>query len=160
MTKEATPGVPRIQVGSDHAAIAVRGAVARHLRARGFEVDEVGPADGESVDYPLLAERVARAVADGQVNLGVLACGTGIGVSIVANKVPGIRAALVHDPYTARMAAMHNRANVLCLGGRLMAPEYAVELVDAWLDTPFEERHQRRLDLISAMERDESGRRE
>jgi ribose 5-phosphate isomerase B len=84
---------------------------------------------------------------------GILLCGTGIGVSIAANKVPGVRAALVHDPVTAELAAQHNAANVLCLGGRLLAPEYGVRCVEAWLDASFETRHQVRLDMITALER-------
>ena len=134
----------RIDVGSDHAAVGLRRAVVSHLRERGFDVREVGPAEGERVDYPDQAAEVARAVAAGDAERGVLVCGTGIGVSIAANKVPGIRAALVHDVTTARLASQHNRANVLCLGGRLLAEPFALELVDAWLNTPFESRHQHR----------------
>jgi ribose 5-phosphate isomerase B len=144
--------VSRIRVGGDHAAIALREAVVRHLRDGGFEVSEVGPEPGERSDYPDAAADVAHAVAEGRVDRGVLVCGTGIGVSIAANKVPGVRAALVHDPVTARLAAEHNGAQVLCLGGRLMAVEYALELVDIWLRTDFEARHQARLDKITALE--------
>ena len=122
------------------------------LRELGHAVVEVGPAPGERVDYPDQAATVARAVASGDADRGILMCGTGIGMSMAANKVPGIRAALVHDPVTARLAAMHNDANVLCLGGRLMATEYGLELVDLWLETPFELRHQPRLDKISGLE--------
>ncbi|MCB9730413.1 MAG: ribose 5-phosphate isomerase B [Deltaproteobacteria bacterium] len=142
----------RIWVGSDHAAIALRQAIVRHLRSGGHSVDEVGPQAGERSDYPDAAEAVARAVAEGRADRGVLVCGTGIGVSIAANKVPGIRAALVHDPVTARLAAEHNDAQVLCMGGRLLALEYAVDLVDVWLQTAFEARHQARLDKITALE--------
>ena len=142
----------RLHVGSDHAAVAVRQAVVRHLEGAGHEVVEVGPAEGERVDYPDQAAEVARAVASGEADRGVLICGTGIGVSIAANKVDGIRAALVHDPVTARLAAQHNRANVLCMGGRLLAEQYALELVDTWLATDFEARHQRRIDKITALE--------
>ncbi|MGM0577479.1 MAG: ribose 5-phosphate isomerase B [Myxococcota bacterium] len=143
----------RIHVGSDHAAIAMRRAIVAHLRERGLEVVEIGPEDGERVDYPDQAGEVARAVSSGDADRGILVCGTGIGMSIAANKVPGVRAALVHDPTTARLASQHNRANVLCMGGRLLAAEYALELVDAWLETPFEERHQHRLDKIVGLER-------
>lgn len=142
----------RIRVGSDHAAIAMRQAVVRHLREGGFEVSEVGPAPGERSDYPDAAADVARAVAEGRADRGVLVCGTGIGMSIAANKIPGVRAALVHDPITARLAAEHNGAQVLCFGGRLLAVEYALELVDVWLRTEFEARHQARLDKITALE--------
>lgn len=142
----------RIAVGSDHAAIRLRRALVAHLVGRGFTVIEVGPDEGDKSDYPDQARTVAEAVVRGEVDRGVLCCGTGIGVSIAANKVDGVRAALVHDPITAKLAAQHNDANVLCLGGRLVAPEYGTELVDAWLDTPFEPRHQARLDLITALE--------
>ncbi len=144
----------RIDVGSDHAAVALRRAVVAHLVARGRTVREVGPAVGERVDYPDQAADVARAVATGDASLGVMICGTGIGVSIAANKVPGVRAALVHDVTTARFAAQHNDANVLCLGGRLLAEPLALECIDAWLDTAFEGRHQHRLDKITALEND------
>ena len=144
----------RIDVGSDHAAVGLRRAVVSHLRERGFDVREVGPPEGQRADYPHQAAVVARAVATGVAERGVLVCGTGIGVSIAANKIPGIRAALVHDLTTARLAAQHNCANVLCLGGRLLAEPYALELVDAWLDTAFERRHQHRLDKVTALEGD------
>ncbi len=145
-------GATRLVVGSDHAAVSLRQAIAAHLRQRGLEATEIGPAPGERCDYPDHASTVARAVAAGEYDRGLLVCGTGIGMSIAANKVAGIRAALVHDPFTAQMAAMHNDANVLCLGGRLLAESYALDLVDAWLDTEFEVRHQARLDKISALE--------
>jgi len=148
VTSEAT----RLVVGSDHAAVGLREAITAHLRGRGHDVTEIGPAAGERCDYPDHAATVARSVATGERELGVLVCGTGIGMSIAANKVAGIRAALVHDPFTARMAAMHNNANVLCLGGRLLAEAYALDLVDHWLDTDFEIRHGARLDKIAALE--------
>ena len=139
-------------MGSDHAAIGLREAIAAHLRGRGFSVTEVGPQVGGRSDYPDQAAEVARAVSTGSSVKGILVCGTGIGMSIAANKVEGIRAALVHDPQTATMAAMHNDANVLCMGGRLLANEYAIDLIDCWLDTPFEERHQARLDKLHGLE--------
>ena len=145
----------RVLVGSDHAAVTMRNDLATHLRGRGFQVDEVGPADGERSDYPDQAVVVGRAVSTGDAALGVLVCGTGIGMSIAANKVPGVRAALVHDAQTAELAAMHNDANVLCLGGRLLEPGTARELVDLWLNTAFEERHQPRLDKITHLEHDQ-----
>lgn len=147
-----------IIIGSDHAAISARDAVAAALVADGFDVRVVGPSAGERVDYPDVAVAVARAVASGEFPRGILACGTGIGVSIAANKVDGIRAALVHDPVTAELAAQHNAANVLCLGGRLLADEYAVRCVRAWLRAGFDPRHQGRLDLVAEIERDRAGR--
>lgn len=143
----------RLLVASDHAAIELRQAVADHLRGLGHAVEVSGPASGERADYPDQAALVARAVAAGQADAGVLLCGTGIGMSIAANKVPGIRAALVHDVSTARLAAEHNRANILCLGARVLGPVVALDCVDAWLQTAFEARHQHRLDLITALER-------
>jgi len=142
----------RVAVGSDHAAVELRDLVCGHLRGRGCEVQVFGPAAGETADYPDQAAAVAQLVRDGAADLGVLLCGTGIGMSIAANKIAGIRAALVHDAATAQLAAQHNHANVLCLGARVLAPAVALACLDAWLDTPFEHRHQRRLDKISALE--------
>ena len=142
----------RISVGSDHAAIGLRGAIVAWLRSAGHEVAEVGPAADERTDYPLQAAAVARSVAAGDRDRGILVCGTGIGMSIAANKIPGVRAALVHDPLTARLAGEHNAANVLCLGGRLLAEPYALELVALWLASAFEARHQPRIDLVTALD--------
>lgn len=143
----------RFLVGSDHAGVGLRRALAAHLTARGHDVEEIGPArEDERADYPDAAGEVARAVARDEGARGVLVCGTGIGMSIAANKVRGVRAALAHDPVTARLAAEHNAANVLCLGARLLAAPYAVTCLDAWLDTGFEARHQRRIDKIAALE--------
>jgi RpiB/LacA/LacB family sugar-phosphate isomerase len=131
----------------------------RHLLAGGHtDIAEFGPGDGERADYPDPALAVASGVVASveSPTLGVLMCGTGIGVSIAANKVVGVRAALVHDPVTARLAAEHNGANVLCLGARLLAEPYALELVDTWLAARFEARHQQRLDKIAAIERNRS----
>ena len=122
------------------------------LAERGVVVADLGTAPGERVDYPDYAARVARKVVSGEYDAGVLVCGTGIGMSIAANKVNGVRAALVHDPFTARMAREHNDANILVLGGRLMAPQYAWECVHPWLQGSFEVRHQARLDKIAALE--------
>jgi len=142
----------RVLVGSDHAAIAMRIAVAEALVLRGFEVEQIGPVEGQKSDYPDAAVAVGEQVRDGRAARGVLCCGTGIGMSIAANKVHGVRAALVHDPVTARLAAEHNAANVLCLGGRLLANVYAIDLVNTWLDTSFVARHQVRIDKITAYE--------
>lgn len=148
----------RIAIGSDHAAFAMKAALCVYLRERGAEVVDVGTLDeGASVDYPDFAAEVAGRVSRGEVEQGVLVCGTGIGMSIVANKFPGVRAALVHDLHTARLAREHNDANVLCLGGRLLAPALARDMVAEWLDRSFEPRHQRRLDKIAVIERDLRG---
>jgi len=142
----------RIAIGSDHGGFGLKQVLAGLLSAEGHEVVDFGTDSAASVDYPLYAASVAREVAAGRCDRGVLVCGTGIGVSIAANKIRGVRAALVHDETTARLAAQHNDANVLCLGGRLLAEPMAFELVRIWLSTPFEPRHRRRLDLITELE--------
>jgi glycine hydroxymethyltransferase len=144
----------RIAVGSDHAGWETKAALAAALVSEGFEIEDVGTADGStSVDYPDFAAAVARRVAGGTVDAGILVCGTGIGQSIAANKIPGIRAALVTDPAMAEMARRHNDANVLVLAGRGAAAEDALAMARVWLATPFEGgRHQRRLDKIADLE--------
>ncbi len=143
----------KFAVGSDHGGLEVRSLVADTLRQRGHEVVDMGTTGTESVDYPDFGARVAGAVSRGEAERGVLVCGTGIGMSIIANKFAGVRAALVTDPFMARMASEHNDANVLVMGGRVSSPELAREMLVAWLDTPFEGgRHQRRLDKIAEWE--------
>lgn len=142
----------RIAIASDHAAVELRQAVIEHLVEKGHAIEDLGVVAGEKADYPSYAAAVAAAVMHGGCDRGILLCGSGIGMSISANKIDGIRAALVHDTTTARLAAAHNDANILCLGARTTGPLVAVDCVDAWLDTPFESRHQRRLDLIRALE--------
>ncbi len=147
-----------IAVGADHAGFAVKAALVEHLRSRGHEVLDFGTdAPFPPVDYPAYARAVAVAVASGQAHAGILVCGTGLGMAIAANKVRGIRAAVVHDVTTARLARAHNDANVVAIGGRLIAPELAREVMDAYLGATFEPRHQPRLDQIAAMERGETG---
>ncbi|MBI4577651.1 MAG: ribose 5-phosphate isomerase B [Planctomycetes bacterium] len=147
----------RIAIGSDHAAVRGKDRLRDGLRALGHQVEDLGT-DGEGpVDYPVYAERVGRAVAEGRAELGIALCGTGIGASIAANKVRGVRAALCHDPHTAEMSRRHNDANVLCMGGRLHDPEALEAIARVWLATPFEGgRHQRRLDLIRHLEEGDS----
>ena len=143
----------KIAIGSDHAAFDVRKIVAQALRKDGHDVTEMGAPSTESYDYPDAAKAVGEAVVGGKAQQGILLCGTGIGVCISANKIHGIRAALCHDEFTTRMAREHNDANVLCLGGRVLAPEKAVELARLYLATPFAGgRHQRRVDKIMALE--------
>ena len=142
----------RISIGSDHAGFELKERLRAFLEARGIEVVDRGAHSGtDSVDYPDFAAQVATDVCAG-AGEGVLVCGTGIGMSIAANKFPGVRAALVHDEMTARMAREHNNANILVLGGRLLDALVAEEMVATWLDGTFEERHQRRLDKIGALE--------
>ena len=140
-------------IASDHGGLELKDAIKKCLVDRGLSVRDFGTDNGDSVDYPDFGEKVARAVSSGEAERGILICGTGIGMSIVANKFPGVRAALVNDPFTARMAKEHNNANVLVMGGRVITPEIACRLVEIWLDSEFEgDRHQRRLDKISRIE--------
>jgi ribose 5-phosphate isomerase B len=144
----------RIVLGSDHAGLALRGEAVRVARAAGFDVEDLGPSPGESVDYPDFARRVAEAVGAGKARLGVLVCGTGIGMSIAANKVKGVRAAHCTSEYEARMARAHNDANVLCLGERVVGLGLGAAIVEAFLRQAFEGgRHQRRVDKINDLDR-------
>ena len=147
-------------VGSDHAGFRLKAALVEVLRRAGDEVVDLGAAgDTPSVVYPDFGERVGRAVVAAPGTLGLAVCGTGIGISIAANKVPGVRAARVSDGFSARMARAHNDANVLCLGERVTGPGLAEEAVRAFRDTPFEGgRHQRRVDLIAALDAARAGR--
>lgn len=143
----------RIAIACDHGGLELKGLLVDRLGAWRHEVQDLGTWEPASVDYPDYAFRVARAVAAGTADLGVLVCGTGIGMSIAANKIPGIRAALAGDEFSARMAREHNNANVLCLGGRVLGPDRALAMVQAWLEARFEGgRHQLRLDKIHAVE--------
>jgi len=144
-----------IAVASDHGGVELKKAIKLTLAARGLNVEDFGTDNGDSVDYPDFAEKVAGAVSRGDIELGILVCGTGIGMSIVANKFPGVRAALATDEFMAQMAKEHNNANVLVLGGRVLAKDLAVKMVNVWLDSTYEAgRHQRRLDKISRLEED------
>ena len=148
----------KIAIGSDHAALEQKQHLVEKLKRDGHEVIDVGTHTIESCDYPEPARDVARKVASGEAERGILCCGTGIGVCIAANKVKGIRAAVVHNDFTASAAGSHNDANVLCLGGRVLTHEQAARLVDIWLKTPFEGgRHQRRIDKITEIEKEECG---
>ena len=140
-------------VGSDHAAAAAKQIVMAELAELGVRAADIGSDGSESVDYPDYAAKVARRVASGKADRGILLCGTGIGMSIAANKVSGVRAALVHDVTTARMSRLHNDANVLALGGGLLGERLLREIVAVWLSTEFEGgRHQRRVDKITRIE--------
>jgi ribose 5-phosphate isomerase B len=142
-----------IVIGSDHGGLNLKVALKSYLSRRGVDVSDAGTETDESVDYPDFGQKVAEAVIAGQAELGILICGTGIGMSITANKIPGIRAALVTDVFMARMAKEHNNANILVLGGRVLDEQKACDLVGAWLDATFEGgRHQGRLDKITVLE--------
>ncbi len=127
-----------IAVGSDHAGYSLKQRLVTELRTLGHEVLDLGAHDADRVDYPDFGAAVGRAVAGAEADLGVCVCGSGIGIAMAANKVPGVRAAPVHDATSARLARQHNDANVLCLGERLLDPDVASEAVLAWLDAEFE----------------------
>jgi len=144
----------KIALGSDHAGFELKDALLAVLAQRGIEVLDLGAHDATtSVDYPDFGEAVGRAVVEGRADLGIAVCGTGIGISIAANKVPGVRAALVHDVTSARLAREHNHANVLCLGARMIGIAVATDDVGAWLDTPpGEGRHVGRIAKLAALD--------
>ncbi len=142
-----------IAVGSDHAGYPLKEAIVEALRAEGHDPQDFGAFSLEPVDYPDIAREVAEAVAAGRLERAILICGTGIGMTITANKVPGIRAAACSEPYSARMARAHNNANVLGMGARVVGPGLAAEIAKAFLETDFEGgRHARRVDKIMAVE--------
>ncbi len=144
-----------IALGSDHGGLQLKEAVKGLLRERQIPFEDCGTENGDSVDYPDFGEKVARKVAAGAVEKGILFCGTGIGMSIVANKFPHVRAALVTDEFMARMAKEHNNANILVLGGRVLSEDEARKMVATWLDATFEGgRHQGRLDKIAVLEQE------
>ncbi len=142
-----------IAVANDHGGLALKCELLPFLEKWGWKVEDLGCHSLQSVDYPQFALSVAERVAAGTPSLGLLICGSGIGMCIAANKVPKIRAALCHEPYSAKMAKAHNNANILCLGGRVIGVELARMVLETFLNTPFEGgRHQRRLDLIAQTE--------
>ena len=143
-----------IAIASDHGGFAMKQQLVNHLKERGVPYADLGCHSEDSVDYPAYAEALCRAVAAGEYERGVLVCGTGIGMSIAANKIHGIRASLCGDCYSAAMAREHNDANVLCLGGRVLGTALAMKILDTWLDTPFSglEKHARRIAQMRALE--------
>ena len=143
-----------IAIASDHAGVALKTEIVRVLEGLGCGVEDLGPADATSVDYPDYAHLLAGAVADGRVEWGILICGTGIGMSMAANRHPGVRAALCHDAYTAEMARRHNDANVLCIGARAVGGGVAEQMAKVFVESPFDgDRHQRRVAKIEREER-------
>ena len=139
-----------IALGSDHGGYGLKQEVIKHLEERGIEYKDYGCYSEESCDYPIYGKKVAEAVAGGECEFGIIICGTGIGISISANKVPGIRAALCHDCFSAQATREHNNDNILAMGARVIGPGLALKIVDTFLDTPFsnEERHVRRISMI------------
>lgn len=141
----------KLCIGSDHAGLSLKAAIVAQLTARGHEVTDLGTHTAESCDYPVFAKAVAKGVADGTYARGVLVCGTGQGMAMTANRVPGVRAAVLADTFSARMTAAHNDCNVLCLGARVVGEGLALDLVDAWMATAFEGgRHARRVEMIES----------
>jgi len=128
----------RIALASDHAGFQLKELVKSHLNSCGLQSVDLGTDSEESVDYPNFAHKLAESLIKGEADLGVLVCGTGLGMSMAANRHPGIRAALCHDHFTASASRRHNDANVLVMGGRVIGPDLAKEILDTWLDTPFE----------------------
>jgi ribose 5-phosphate isomerase B len=143
----------RIAVGSDHAGYLLKEFLSAHLAGLGHDVDDLGTHSERVVDYPEFGAAVAQAVTEGRADLGVCACGTGIGISIAANKIQGARAAVVHDVTTARLARAHNHANVVCMGGRTVGHEVAKDAIDTFLSTaPIGGRHEQRVEEIAVLE--------
>ncbi len=146
----------KIALACDHGALDLKNAIAAHLEKNGHEVKDFGTYNLDSCDYPDFAAAAAKAVAAGECDRGIVTCTTGIGISIAANKVRGIRCALLHDLMSARMTREHNDTNMMALGAAITAQPLALQIVDTWLETPFSEgpRHQRRIDKITALEQE------
>ncbi|SES82610.1 ribose 5-phosphate isomerase B [Natronincola peptidivorans] len=143
----------KIAIGSDHGGYGLKEIIKEHLKDKGFFITDFGTDSEASCDYPEFAEKVGEAVVKAEYDRGILICGTGIGISIAANKIPGIRCALVGDCFSAKATRQHNDANVLALGARVVGPGLALEIVDVWLNAEFEGgRHQKRVEKISSIE--------
>lgn len=143
----------KVAFGCDHVGFILKEEILAHLQARGVAVVDKGAWSGERTDYPRYASAVAQAVIDGEVDGGILICGTGVGISITANKFPGIRAVVCSEPYSARLSRQHNNTNILAFGSRVVGLELAKMIVDSWLDAEFEGgRHQTRVEAIAAIE--------
>ncbi|MGH7163091.1 MAG: ribose 5-phosphate isomerase B [Planctomycetota bacterium] len=143
----------RVALGADHAGFRFKEEIARRLRELGHVVEDCGCHGEESCDYPDFGAAAARAVAEGRAERGIVVCGTGIGIGMAANKVPGVRAAVVHDRFTAAMSREHNDANVLCLGARVLDPRHAVELAEYWIGLAFQGgRHEARVRKLEALD--------
>ena len=143
----------KIGLASDHGGYNLKSEIIKHLKEKGIEVLNLGTDSSESCDYPVYGEKVGRAVVSGEADLGIAICGTGLGISLAANKVKGVRACVCSEPYTAVMSRRHNDANALCMGGRVVGPGLACQLVDLFLNTPFEGgRHEKRIAKLMAIE--------
>ncbi len=148
----------RIGIGNDHSALELKAEIIEFLKEMGHEVVDYGTNSSESCDYPVYGEIVANAVAGGEVDRGILICGTGLGISLAANKVKGIRAAVCSEPFTAKMSREHNDCNILAFGARVVGAELAKMIVDVWVNTEFSgaERHQKRVSMIMDIEKKNS----
>ena len=147
----------KMAIACDQSALELKAEVMNLLAARGIEYEDFGTYTTDSCHYPIFGARAAQAVADGRCDLGIVICGTGIGISMAANKIKGIRCALCSDTFSAKMTRIHNNSNMLALGARVIGVELAKEIVNAWLDAEFEGgRHQVRIDMITALENGES----
>lgn len=143
----------KIGIGNDHSAVEMKQEVMKFLQDLGYEVVNYGTDSTESCDYPVYGEKVGRAVAAGDVDLGILICGTGVGISLAANKVKGVRAVVCSEPYSARLSRQHNNTNILAIGARVIGIELAKMIIEEWLNAEFEGgRHQRRVDMIMAIQ--------
>lgn len=143
----------KIAIGNDHTALEMKRIIKEHLEQKGYEVLDLGANTSESCDYPVYGEKVGRAVAAKEADLGIAICGTGVGISLAAGKVKGIRACVCSEPYTAKLSRMHNDSNVLAFGARVIGTEMAKMITDAWLEAKFQGgRHQRRVDMIRKIE--------
>lgn len=143
----------KIGIGNDHVAVELKNIIKEHLEQQGHEVVDFGTNSTERFDYPISGYAVGKAVASGDVDLGVLICGTGVGISLAANKVHGIRACLCSEPYSAKLSREHNNTNIIAFGARVVGPELAKMIVDEWLGAEFQGgRHQRRIDMIAEIE--------
>jgi|SRR5690625_624586 len=143
----------KIIIGSDHAGYKMKEDVKKYLTEKGNTVVDLGTNSIDSVDYPVFGKKVGEEVMETKADFGIVICGTGIGISIAANKVKGIRAALVHDKETARLAKEHNNANIIAFGGRNNTVENAKDIIDSYMSATFEQRHQKRINLIDEMEK-------
>ena len=143
----------KIGIGNDHSALELKAEIIEFLKEKGHEVVDYGTYTTDSCDYPVYGEKVARAVVAGEVEKGILICGTGLGISLAANKVKGIRACVCSEPYTAKLSRMHNNSNVLAFGARVVGSELAKMITEAWLDAKFEGgRHERRVQMLMDIE--------
>ena len=146
----------KIAIGNDHVAVGMKNHITEYLTAKGYEIVNFGTDTSERCDYPVYGKKVAEAVVRGECELGILICGTGIGISVAANKVKGIRAAVCSEPYSARLTRQHNNANIIAFGARVVGEATAEMIVDEFLNAEYEGgRHQTRIDMISAIEQGE-----